>query len=58
MTETTNEFALIQRVSGLLHATHRDHLLVHFEEAIFGDLDVKGRGFSLIGPEGVVMKLD
>ena len=48
MTETTNKLALVQRIGRLLHATHRDHVRVHFEEAFFGDLDVKGRGVGVI----------
>ncbi len=39
MAETTDELALVQGISRLLHATHRDHLRVHFEEAVFGDLN-------------------
>ena len=58
MTETTDELALVQRIGRLLHATHGDHLFVHFEEAIFGNLDVKRRGFSVMTPERVFMKLD
>jgi len=58
VTETTDELALVERIGRLLHATHGDHLFVHFEEAIFGNLDVKGRGFSVMTPERVFMKLD
>ncbi len=58
MAETTDELALVQRISGLLHATHCDHLPVHFDEAVFGDLDVKRRGVSVESPERVFMKLD
>jgi hypothetical protein len=58
MTETTDELALVQRVSGLLHAAHRDHLRIQFKEAVFGDLDVKGRAFSVIASERVFMKPD
>jgi hypothetical protein len=58
MAETTDELALVQRISGLLHATHCDHLLVHFEEAVFGDLDVKGRGVGVESSKRVFMKLD
>jgi hypothetical protein len=56
--EATDELALVQRVSRLLHAAHSDHLLVHVEEAVFGDLDVKGRDVGVISPERVFMKLD
>ena len=48
MTETTDEPALVQRVGRLLRATHRDHVRVHFEEAFFGDLDVKGGGVGVM----------
>jgi hypothetical protein len=58
MAKPTDEFALVQRISGLFHATHSDHLLVHFEEAVFGDLDVKGRGIGVEGPERVLMEFD
>lgn len=58
MAKPTNELALVQRVGGLLHATHRDHVLVHFEEAVFGDLDVKGRDVGVISSERFFMKLD
>jgi len=58
MAETTDELALVQRISGLLHATHCDHLLVHFEEAVFGDLDVKGRGVGVESTERVLMEFD
>jgi hypothetical protein len=56
--ETTDELALVERIGGLLHATHGDHLFVHFEEAVFGDLDVKRRGFGVVTSERVFMKLD
>jgi hypothetical protein len=58
MAETTDELAVVQGISGLLHAMHCDHLLVHFEEAVFGDLDVKRRGIGVESSEGVFMKLD
>jgi hypothetical protein len=58
MAETTNELALVQCISGLLHATHCDHLLVHFKEAVFGDLDIKGRGVGVKRSERVLMKFD
>ena len=58
MAETTDKLALVQRISGLLHATHCDHLLVHFEEAVFGDLDLKRRGVGVVSSERIFMKLD
>lgn len=58
MAETTDELALVERIGRLLHATHGDHLFVHFEEAVFGNLDVKTRGVGVMTPERVFMKLD
>jgi hypothetical protein len=58
MAETSDKLALVHRVGRLLHAAHRDHLLVHFEEAVFGDLYIKGRSFGVKGSEGVFMKFD
>ncbi len=58
MAETTDELALVQGISRLLHATHRDHLRVHFEEAVFGDLNVKGRGAGIESSKRVFMKFD
>ena len=58
MAETTDELALVERIGRLLHATDGDHLFVHFEEAVFGNLDVKRRGFGVMTPERVFMKLD
>jgi hypothetical protein len=58
MAKPTDELALIQRIGGLLHAAHRDHVLIHFEEAVFGDLDVKGRDVGVISPKRFFMKLD
>ena len=31
MAEATDKLALVQRISGLFHATHRDHGLVMFK---------------------------
>jgi hypothetical protein len=31
MAEPTNELALVQRISRLLHTTHRDHRLIVFK---------------------------
>lgn len=58
MAETTDELALVQCISRLLHATHCDHLLVHFEETVFGDFNVKGRGVGVERSERIFMKLD
>lgn len=58
MAETTDELALVQRVGGLLHAAHRDHVLVHFDEAVFGNVDIEGRGVGVKSSKGVFMKLD
>ena len=58
MAETTDELALVQRISGLLHATHRDHLLVHFEEAVLGDLDIEARDVGVVGSERILMEFD
>lgn len=41
MADTTDEFASTQ--GRPLDAAHLGHFLVHFEEAIFGDADDKGR---------------
>jgi hypothetical protein len=58
MAETSDELALVHRVGRLLHAAHRDHFLVHFEEAVLGDLYVKRRSFGVKSSEGVFMKFD
>jgi hypothetical protein len=58
MTETTDELALVQRISGLLHATHCDHFLVHFEEAVLGDLNIKRRCVGVESSERVLMEFD
>lgn len=58
MAETTDELALVQRVGGLLHAAHCDHVLVHFDEAVFSDVDVKGRDVGVKSPKRIFMKLD
>jgi hypothetical protein len=58
MAETSDELALVERICGLLHAAHCDHLLIHFEEAIFGHLYFERRGIGFKGSERIFMKLD
>lgn len=53
MTEPTDKLALVQRISRLLHTTHRDHGLIMFKQTVFCHFDVEGRGVGVIGPERV-----
>ena len=55
MAEPTDEFALVQCISRLLHATHRDHGLVMFKQTLFCYFDVKGRGVGVVRPKRVLM---
>lgn len=58
MAETTDKFCLVKGVCGHLHATHGLHLLVHLEELVAGDLDLKVGLLALICTERVLVKLD
>ena len=53
MAEPTDELALVQCISGLLHATHRDHILVKLNQTVFCYFNVKGRGVGVISPKRV-----
>ena len=58
MAETTDELGLVEGVGGHFHATHGLHVLVHFEQLIFVDLNFKGRAVAFIGAERVLVKFD
>lgn len=57
MAEATNEFSLVEGVSGHLHAAHSLHLPVHGEQFVLGDLHLKVGGVAEVGAERIVMKL-
>lgn len=53
MAEPTDELALVQCISSLLHTTHRDHSLIMFKQTLFCYFDIKGRGVGVIRPKRV-----
>lgn len=58
MAETTDEFGLVECVGSHLHTAHEDHVLVHADKHVLGDLDLKPWCIGLVAMEGVLMKLD
>lgn len=58
MAETADELGLVERVGSHLHTTHEDHVLVHADEHVLGDLDLKPWGIGLVAMEGVLVQLN
>ena len=56
MTETPDEFRLVQSVSSHLHPTHSLHLPVHEEKLLLGDSDIEDGRLALMRMERVLMK--
>ena len=58
VTETTDEFLSVKGVRGHFHPAHEGHFLVHVDQHILVDLDVKGGNFGLVRMECIVVKPD
>jgi hypothetical protein len=56
--ETANELLSVEGVRGHFHPTHKGHFLVHVDQHLLVDLDVKRRCFGFVSVEGIVMKPD
>jgi hypothetical protein len=53
MAEPTDKLALVQCIGRLLHATHRDHICVIFEQTLFCHFDIEGRVVGVKRPKRV-----
>lgn len=58
VTETTDKLLPVEGVRGHLHPAHEGHFLVHVDQHLLVDLDVKRRDFGLVSLESVFMKPD
>jgi hypothetical protein len=58
MVEISDEFRFIQSVRGHFYPTRGLHLLVHVEELVTGNLNLKVGLFALVGTERVLVKCD
>lgn len=53
MAEAADEFLLVEDLRCLFHTTHGDHVLVHPDQAVLGDLDLGSGCLALVGVEGL-----
>ncbi len=58
MTETANEFCLVELASRLFHPAHGGHLGVHRHELVFSDLDVERGRVAVVRPKRVLVQFD
>lgn len=56
--ETANELGLVKTVRSHLHASHNDHALVHIDELLLGDVNLKRRNIAVVGLEGFLVKVN
>jgi hypothetical protein len=58
VTKAADDLLSVEGVCGHFHLTHEGHFLVHADQHVFVDLNLKRRGFGLVSLKGVLVKPD